>query len=230
MFLMLVLLIGVPCAFVEPRRPRNQLFFLTIPVMLLALAFTVTRAGWIGLVVGLLYLGAARFKAVLTVLARAAVIGVLLLVVFGGFASSFLSERSSQERFDIWDANAVQIVEHPFGLGIGATGSTAEKLAELEGEQRDTLQPDNYYLKTALELGVIGLWIFVMLMITSFSCAHTAARKLGPTDAAFAHGVAAMVLAAVVVSASATYFEVFPMDMYFWMLLGVVSACVRDSR
>jgi hypothetical protein len=38
------------------------------------------------------------------------------------------------------------------------------------------------------------------------------------------------VLAAATVSLVATYFEVFPMDAYFWMLLAVVATCVPESR
>jgi O-antigen ligase len=158
------------------------------------------------------------------------IVAALLLVFFGGFATSFLSERSSQERFDIWSANADEIVAHPFGLGIGATGSAAEKIADEEGGPRDALQPDNYYLKTTLELGVIGLWVFVLLMVASFAAAHSAARMLSPPDSTLAYGVAAMVVAAVVISTSATYFEVFPLDAYFWLLLTVVATCVHESR
>ena len=57
-----------------------------------------------------------------------------------------------------------------------------------------------------------------------------AARRLRGYDAALATGVGASVLAAATVSLFATYFEVFPMDVYFWLLLGVVAACVPESR
>jgi putative inorganic carbon (HCO3(-)) transporter len=231
LFLMLVVLIGLPCALTDTRRLRNQLFLLSIPMLLGALALTITRAAWVGLVVGLLYLGAVRFRSMLAVLMRVGIVAVLLLVLFSGFAASFLSERSAGERFAIWEDNAELVIAHPLGMGIGATGSAAAKIADIEDAGHDALQPDNYYFKTILELGVIGLWIFVILLVSVFTFAHRAARARAPLDAAFAQGVAAMVLAAAVVSTSATYFEVFPLDAYFWMFLAVVATCPNiESR
>jgi O-antigen ligase len=153
-----------------------------------------------------------------------------MLVLAGGYTSTFLSERSSEERVDLWSSNASEIAHHPFGVGIGATGSAAEKVAELREVKDESFQPDNYYFKTAIELGVVGLWIFVLFLIAAFGSASAAGRVLTGTDAALADGVAAMVLAAVAVSAVATYFEVYPLDAYFWMLLGVVGTCATESR
>jgi len=136
-----------------------------------------------------------------------------------------------QERFDIWGNNVSQIAEHPVGQGIGSTGSAADKLTEQRGKStKDVLQPDNYYFKTTLELGVLGLWLLLLLFVTAFSSVHSTARKLRGYDGALATGVAASVLAAATVSLVATYFEVFPMDAYFWMLLAVVATCVPESR
>jgi hypothetical protein len=39
-----------------------------------------------------------------------------------------------------------------------------------------------------------------------------------------------MTLAAAAASVVATYFEIFPMDVYFWLLVSVVATCNRESR
>jgi O-Antigen ligase len=231
LYLMLVLLVGIPSALVDPKRLRNTLFLLSIPVLLGGLVASITRAAWIGLAVGLLYVGVSRFRYLLVALARVGALLAITLLLAGGTGSVFLSGDSLQDRFEIWGNNLSEISEHPFGRGIGSTGSAAEKLTEDTGESRSSvLQPDNYYFKTTLELGVLGLWLVLLLFITAFSSVHVAARRLSGYDGALATGVAASVLAAVTVSLAATYFEVFPLDAYFWMLLAVIATCVPESR
>jgi hypothetical protein len=231
LFLMLVLLIGIPSALVDTKRLRNRLFLLAIPVLLGGLVASITRAAWIGLAVGVIYIGVTRFRSLLALVVHGVAWIALALVVGGGISGVFLSGESLQDRFDIWGTNVTEIAEHPVGQGIGSTGSAADKLTEQSGKsKKDVLQPDNYYFKTTLELGVFGLWLLLLLFVTAFSSAHGSARRLRGYDGALATGFAASVLAAATVSLVATYFEVFPMDAYFWMLLAVVATCVPESR
>jgi hypothetical protein len=231
LYLMLVLLIGIPSALTDVHRLRNKLFLLSLPVLIAGLVVSITRAAWIGLAVGLVYIGVTRFRSVLAMLARVGVWLVAGLLIATSFGSVFLSGESLNDRLKIWESNASQVVEHPLGKGIGSTGSAAAKLTEVTGEAtRDVLQPDNYYFKTTLELGVLGLWVLLFVFVTAFSAASSAARRLRGSDGALATGVAASVLAAATVSLFATYFEVFPLDAYFWMLLAVVATCVPESR
>jgi hypothetical protein len=231
LYLVLVLLIGIPSALVDPKRLRNRLFLLSIPVLIVGLVSSITRAAWIGLAVGLLYIGLTRFRSLFVVLAHGLVWMVIVLLFAGGVGGVFLSGESLQERFDIWGTNVSAVARHPLGEGIGSTGSAAEKLTEVKGTTpKGILQPDNYYFKAILELGVLGLWIVLLLYVTAFSSANVAARRLAGYDGALATGVAASVLAAATVSLVATYFEVFPLDAYFWLLLAVVATCVPESR
>jgi hypothetical protein len=43
-----------------------------------------------------------------------------------------------------------------------------------------------------------------------------------------AEGVTAMVLAAIAACAVATYFEIFPLDLLFWVLVAVVASMSAD--
>jgi hypothetical protein len=61
-------------------------------------------------------------------------------------------------------------------------------------------------------------------MVSTFQFARCAAARLTGRDAALAEGVAASILASAAAAMVATYFEIFPMDLYFWLLLGVVAA------
>jgi len=226
-FLMIVLLIGLPEALREPGRLRNQLFLLATPVLGIALAATIVRAAWIGLAVGLVYLGLRKHWQLLLLVPLGL---VALLLLPKGLSASALSSSSSQQRATGWRANVTRLETHPLGLGIGTTGSAAEKVAIGDPTQRATYQPDDYYIKTMLELGVPGLWLFLLFLGSALLNASATARRTGGADGAFALGVSAVVLASAVASTTATYFEIFPADVMFWLLLGAVAADPTAGR
>jgi O-Antigen ligase len=218
-FLMLVLLVGLALALEDPRRTRNRLFLFAVPLLVLGLASSVVRGAWLGLAAGLLYLGWRRHRRLLLIIPVAL---VALLYLPGSLSSAALSGTSLAERGSGWQANTQQIVAHPLGAGIGATGAAAAKVAALQGGGT-TYQPDNYYFKTVYELGLLGLWLLVVALFTIFGSTDRTALRLSGSDGALVRGVSAGVLAAIMASFVATYFEIFPMDVLFWLLLGVVA-------
>jgi len=231
LFLTLVMLLGIPLALEEPKRRRSQLFLAGLPVLLLAQLFTLTRAGWLGLAAGLIYLAITRIRSLAVAFAHAAAIALIALLLAGAFGSALLSSSSSEERFDQWADHVSEIAANPLGAGIGSTGSAGAKAVELAGgDPEGVFQPDNYYFKITFELGVVGLWLLGLLFATTLSSTHGAAKRLSGRDGALAAGVTASIVAAIVVSVVATYFEIFPMDVYFWMLLAIVATCVHESR
>ena len=220
-FVMLSLLIGIPQAFSEPGRPRNRLFLFMLPVLGLGLASSFVRGAWIGLAVGVAYLAFSRHRALLLFLPLAV---LSIPVLPGDVTATALSSRSSVQRVTSWGERVDQLRDNPAGVGIGATGSASEKVATVR-DRSDTYQPDNYYFKVGLELGVVGLWLQLLLLAAAFTSCRDAAVLLPGRDGELALGSAAMVLAAAAASVVATYFEIFPMDVYFWLLLGVVATC-----
>jgi len=224
-FVMTVLLLAVPVAFEDLSRLRNRLFALATPVLGLAVLTTIVRGAWLGLAVGLVYLGARRYRPLLVLIPLAAAV---VLVLPPEAASSALSSSSSVERTTGWRTNLAQVGRSPIGVGVGATGSAAVKTAEFTG-QETIYQPDNYYMKVALELGVLGLWLFVMVLVSTFAVARRQMTTGPPEDRAFASGLTAAVLASAVASLVATYFEIFPMDLLFWLLVGTGAAMAADN-
>lgn len=225
-FLMLALLIGVPTAFSDLSRWRSRAFLVSAPVLVVALGFTFVRAAWMGVAVGLVYLGFSRHRALLLAVPLAV---VALLFLPSDISAPALSSSSSSERLSSWQERVPQVVSNPFGIGVGASGSASEKVATLQGGGQE-YQPDNFYFKIMVELGVVGVWLVVLLLVSAFAAARSAASRLHGQDAALSSGVAAGVLAAGVASVVATYFEIFPMDMLFWLLCAVVATLVPSWR
>lgn len=219
-FLMLVLLVGLPHALDRPDRLRNRLFLLAQPVFLVALAGTFVRGAWVGLVVGVAYLGWARFPRLLLGLPLA-LVAVLLLP--GGVASAAFSSSSGAQRVAGWEANISEVTGHPFGLGLGSSNAAAEKVAGAGPEQDEVYHPDNEYYRAVYELGVLGLWLTVLLFASAFLATRAASRKLPSDGGVFALAVSSTVLAAAAASLVATYMDTFPNNVYFWLLLAVVA-------
>ena len=222
-FLMVVVLVGLPQALAEPQRPRNRIFLYLMPLLVLGMLSTFVRGAWLGTAVGVAYLGAHRYR-VLLLLVPLALLSLAFLPA--DVASSALSPRSTQQRTSSWQENIGRVLVHPLGTGVGSSGAAAEKSAAPGSK---AYQPDNFYFKMLLELGLLGLWMLLLLLVAAFAETRAAARRLSGRDGALASGVSAMVVAAGAACLVATYFEIFPMDLLFWLLIAVVARCDRES-
>jgi hypothetical protein len=174
-YAMLVLLIGLPVALADRTRTRNVLFLLSIPLLVVGMLSSIVRAAIVGLVVGVLFLYWHRFR-LLAHLVGPGLVALLLLPqdLFG----TLLSSSSLGERSTGWSQTIDRVIAAPFGNGIGSTGSAAERTAELSGSSASRYQPDNYYFKTVFELGPLGLWMLVLLLVSGFLFAAAVSRVL----------------------------------------------------
>jgi hypothetical protein len=250
-FLMMVIVICLPVALSDLSRLRNQVFVVLTPLLVVGLLTSIVRTAALGLVVGLVYIGYRRFRSVFAVLVPLALIA--LFFIPGSSAVKALSSDSTKARSANWTENLNAIVEHPLGLGVGETGAakarsygqTPEEQAAAFGidlSQPDTdvytpvlggngvYQPDNYYIKTVIELGLLGLWFLIRLLIGAFRESRRLERSLDPVDAALGIGITAYLAASVFSMFFSTYLELFPMDFYFWLLLGMTVATARETR
>jgi hypothetical protein len=70
--------------------------------------------------------------------------------------------------------------------------------------------------------------MFVLFLIGAFTSVFRAADHVAGRDRAFADGVAASFVAALVAASVTAYLEIFPMDLLFWLLITVVAT--MDAR
>ena len=250
-FMMMVILICVPVALSDVTRWRNKWFLIISPLLVVGLLTSIVRTAMLGLVVGLLYIGIRRFRSVIAVLVPLGLIA--LFFVPGSSATKALSSDSTKARSANWTENLDAVGEHPMGLGVGETGAAkARSYGQSMEEQaaafgvdlnqpdadvytpilggNGVYQPDNYYFKTVIELGVLGLWFLIRMLIGAVRESRWLERVPDRTDAAFGVGITAFLLAVVFSMFFATYLELFPVDAYFWLLLGVTAATVREYR
>jgi hypothetical protein len=248
-FLMMVIVVCLPVALADLSRRRNVWFVIACPLLAVGLVTSIVRAAMLGLLVGLLYIGIRRFRSVLAVLLPLGL--VVLFFLPGSSATSALSSDSTKARSTNWTENLDAILAKPLGIGVGETGAakarsygqTIEDQAaalDVDLTQPDTdvytdsltgpgvYQPDNYYIKTLVELGVIGLWLLLRVLFGGLREARRLERVPDPRDRALGIGMTAFLAAAMFSMLFSTYLELFPMDAYFWLLLGITAATVRE--
>ena len=226
LFVTLVLLVCLPVALSEISRPRNALFLVTVPILVAGMAASVVRGAILGLVAGGIFLLLWRYRGFVHLLLPA---GLVLLVLPTTVYAAFLSSSSLGQRTTGWSEVLDKVVAAPLGNGIGRTGASAEKAIELGADPSDVLlfegsryQPDNQYVKTLLELGPLGLWLLLLVGAAGIVSAVRIARQSEGNDRALAEGVAASMVGAAATALVSTYLEIFPLDFYFWLLLGVL--------
>ncbi|MGB3769731.1 MAG: O-antigen ligase family protein [Rhodococcus sp. (in: high G+C Gram-positive bacteria)] len=234
LYVMLSLLVGGAVALADPRRRRNLMFLCATPVMAGAMSSAIVRAALLGLAVGLIYMTVVRFRALGGLVALVAVLTGAILPFFPKITSVFFSSSSLNERGGRWNEVIEKVKTHPFGEGLGSSGAAADRISTAQGTEFSGLstnyQPDNYYVKTALELGPIGLWAVIALLVTALVWCTRLSRTLPGQDGAMTLGVGASIVAAMFASLVATYFEIFPIDVYFWLLLGVVGCAAAQHE
>ena len=177
LFVMVVLLVCIPVALEETSRRRNRWFLAATPVILVGMLTAIVRAAVLGLLAGLVYLAIARYRS----LGRVFALGMIALLLLPAGASAVFTSRSSlDDRTTGWSVVVDLVAGRPLGYGVGTVGAAAEKATgHSAGTGRSAAesasipyQPDNYYLKVVLEIGLVGLWIFVSLLLTAFSHAR----------------------------------------------------------
>jgi O-antigen ligase len=248
LYVMVGLLVGGAVALAEPHRRRNRIFLWLAPVMAVVMATSVVRAAILGLLVGIIWLAVIRFRHLFAPLGALLVVAVAAFPFLPSSATSvFFSSSSLGQRGAGWSEIISSILVHPLGRGLGSSGAAADRISTAQGQSPETVtasaggltqstsanyQPDNYYIKTLLELGPIGLWAFLAVILTALVWCVQSARRLPGRDGALALGVSASIVAAMAASLVATYFEIFPLDLHFWLLLGVVGCATaqQDSR
>jgi hypothetical protein len=222
-YLMLVLLVCAPIALRDRTRLRNRAFLCVVPVLFVGLVLAFVRGAILGLVAGLLYLAVRRHRSIL-------LIGPLVLVIVlwlpSSITGSVFQSHSLGARAAGWQANISHVLDHPFGQGEGSSGAGASALASTAASTA-IYQPDDYYYNTLYQVGLPGLWFFLLAFGGMIGEAHAAVKRRSIWKSDLALGVTAFLLAAATASLVSTFFEIFPMDLMTCLLVATVAAQER---
>ncbi|MDW3195129.1 MAG: O-antigen ligase family protein [Cytophagales bacterium] len=121
------------------------------------------------------------------------------------------------------------IMKHPIGGGLGSTGVWGQRFSP--GTFLANFPPDSGVIRVAVELGWIGLIIFLLIYFIAFLKGVMAYWRMpdSPQKAQVA-GMLCMLPPLGVVEIGQEVAGVFPMSLLFWVLLGLLFVNIRHSK
>jgi O-antigen ligase len=218
---MTVFLIGLS-VFTERKIVRLTLWGIAL-TSIYCLALTFSRGGYVGFLAGIFVLGLTKERKLLLLL-------VLLLTTWQSIVPNAVRERvfmtyeqgegldsSAEERVMIWE-DAMNVITHNPILGAGF--DTYEFMGRV-GDYRDT---HNYYLKVLLELGFVGLFVFLWLIASacrvSWQLFRTARDRL-------LSGIGCTLFATLVCAAIVNFFgdrwSYLQVNGFLWVFMGMAA-------
>lgn len=225
--------VAVSFAFSEKKIRKKIIFAFLALMMIASLVFTFSRGAWMGFAVAVAIYVLLKDKRLLIPAVIAAIIVVAAVPSVGNRISYMLSSEYIQSslkggRLVRW-ATGIEILKSSplFGVGLGMFGGAVainHDLSRLVGiDVIKTFYMDNYYLKTAVESGIIGLIAFIVLMYSVFisslrTVIITEDKKIKELEIGILSGLSGVMIHNCVENV----FEVPLMTSLFWMLAAVM--------
>ncbi len=203
-----------------------------LAAMLACLIFTYSRGAWLALVAALALYSFMYSPKMLLMMTLGGLAGLKFVPGIGSRLSYMLSADylvSSQRagRLDRWGIALDRLKENPwFGEGLGRFGG-AVAARRIPG----SFYVDNFYLKTAVESGLIGLLALVWLLLNAFRLGLDTVRRLTDDKTRLlAVGMLAGLIGVILHNGVENIFEVPMMVSYFWFVTGMLAAAPEVEK
>ncbi len=207
-------------------RWERWLYLAALAAMTACMVFTYSRGAWLalglaGAVFSLMYSPRLLVPMAALFLAAAKLVPGIGTRLGYLFSTAYLASSQRAGRLALWQAALDRFRQDPlFGTGFGTFGG-AVAARRVPG----SFYVDNFYLKTLVESGLIGLLAFLWLLVSAFRCGYAAYKKI--QDGSLKIMAAAILAGLVGIAAHNTVeniFEVPMMASYFWVLAGILLA------
>lgn len=224
---LMVLLIPVAIAFVfSEKKIFKKIIFAGITLAMSAtLVFTSSRSAWIGFVVAMGVYFWLKDKRLILLL----VIGVFAAYAFIPtiahrvnylLSPEYLVSSASGGRVARWTIGLEYLKQNPlFGVGLGQFGGAVAQNYKIPG----AFYVDNYFLKIAVEMGLVGLGAFCIMIYNALAWGIRSVSRIKDAESlSMAQGIFAGMVGVVVPNFVENVFEVPMMVAYFWMFAAVL--------
>jgi O-antigen ligase len=230
------------------RKKKLILWFLLLAApQLIALIMTVTKSNWFGLFAGaltLIILSSRKPLQLTKQLLFIGIIGVSLIALafvvsqtytnFGTVNQGLQALLNPLEaptfifRLNLWKEEVVPLMLEALWLGYG-TGSAGEGLGYLfEGTFRTYVISHNLLFKIQMELGIIGVIMFLLLISATLVHILNVRRRLrDPFLKGIANWILSFTVAVFVAGLTGAILDAYPVNLIFWLLLGIGTRLYR---
>jgi O-antigen ligase len=197
-------------------------------LMCFACLFTFSRGAWLGMAVAVFVFALYRDRRLLALLALAAGVAVFIPQVANRITFLFTSEFAKANMFGgragrlREGMNILYSVIPSFGYGLGRFGGAVAMQNQINSSL-SYFYLDNYYLKTLIEMGYIGLAGFVFTVVAFIiNAMRSVFRARGDSISIVAQGMFSGMLGVLVHCFTENIFEVPYMNAYFWGMAAIV--------
>lgn len=138
--------------------------------------------------------------------------------IFAGDAS--IEDMNFIIRRDLIAASGPMILSNPFGYGTGIFngGSNPDGLVTVNGYSTFM---DNEFVGLALELGILGVLLFLAIVGVALHRCHLALRLSAYRDRA--RVLAALIVICPIAGVGGQWLAAYPVNIMFWVVLGLIS-------
>lgn len=224
---------AISLAVVNKNTKGKVLFAFIALCMMASLVFTSSRGAWIGFAIAIGIYVLLKDKRLIIPCIVCAVLVVVAVPSVGNRISYMLSPEYIESslkggRLVRWITGLKIFANQPvFGIGLGHFGGAVAINHDLQTivdtEVVKTFYMDNYWLKTAVESGIVGFSAFAVLMysviVNGFRTMKIASTKLSKE---LSTGIMAGLCGVIVHNFFENVFEVPMMTSLFWMFVAVV--------
>jgi putative inorganic carbon (HCO3(-)) transporter len=187
------------------------------------LMYSLSRGGYVALLMGWLFLGLVRYRLLLALLVvfllswQTVVPNAVRQRVFMTYSEDKGLEHSGQTRVDLWD-DAMKVFDNNPILGTGF--NTYAYMGRI-GTYQDT---HNMFIKVLLETGIVGLALFLWLLLKAWWFGLRMSRKASdPLVRALGLGLAGWIVCAAGANFFGDRWSYLQVAGYFWVLLALVT-------
>lgn len=169
-YLIMMFPVSIALFFYNRNLIKKIIFGISSGVILISIAFTYSRGGWIGLFIGtLVFLLLVNRKALLALI-PVGMVGILFLpstIIQRFMTIGNLQDTSSFYRLNLW-TKSVDIIKDFWYSGIGIGYIPFQKITPMYIKTMAPYHIHNVFLQTAIEMGIIGVTVFILLIFTLF--------------------------------------------------------------
>ncbi len=224
---LMVLLIPLSVSFIYSEKELlKKLFFCACTIiMFVCLIFTSSRSALIGLFIAafIFILLKDRRLIIPLILACAAAYFFIPQVhsrISYMLSSDYLTSSAKGGRLFRWPMGIELLKQNLFtGVGLGRFGGAVASINKIP----DNFYMDNYYLKTAVEMGIVGISAFLVLLYNVLIWSIRAIKRIKDNRmSTLVIGAVAGMSGVLVTNFFENIFEVPMMVTYFWIIAAVV--------
>ncbi|MBQ6845710.1 MAG: O-antigen ligase family protein [Oscillospiraceae bacterium] len=216
------------CAYYAKSMKKKVLMWILTGLLCIATLFTFSRGAWFGLTVAVVVFSLLVDRRLIV----AAILGIIAIIICVPeisnriaflFTDDFQVANNSGGRGQRWEKGLELWSDHKtFGFGLGRFGGAIA----MQNQDVETLYyfyMDNYYLKTLVEMGLVGLisyiWLLLQNMLWTLRWLFTTKKD---RFSYLACGIFAGLIGVLAHSYFENIFEVPYMNAYFWGLSAAI--------